>query len=63
MISAIGETQLGAADDARKWYFEEIYQWSRHLHITTDAFVEKNDLNDEEEEIIDNESFDDPLPN
>ena len=63
IISAIGETSLGASDDARRWYFEEISQWSRHLHVTTDTFVEKNDLKDEEENIIENEDFDDKLPN
>ena len=63
VISAIGETSLGASDDARRWYFEEISQWSRHLHVTTDTFVEKNDLKDEEENIIENEDFDDKLPN
>lgn len=55
IISAIGEASLGASDEAKRWYFEEMSQWSRHLHVTTDTFVEKNELNDKD--------LDDPLPN
>ena len=55
LMSAIGEASLGASDEAKRWYFEEMSQWSRHLHVTTDTFVEKNDLTEKD--------LDDQLPN
>ena len=35
VISAIGESSLGAADDGKRWYFTEMTEWSRHLHVTS----------------------------
>ena len=55
LMSAIGEASLGDSDEAKRWYFEEMSQWSRHLHVTTDTFVEKNDLTEKD--------LDDQLPN
>ena len=59
IMSSIGEASLGASDDARRWYFEEMSQWSRHLHMTSDLFVEKNNLDDKGQ--IDPE-LDDKIP-
>ena len=56
IISAIGEASLGATDEAKRWYFTEMDEWSKNLHITTDTFVEKFDLNN-------TDSLDDTLPN
>ena len=58
LISAIGESSLGAADDGKRWYFTEMTEWSRHLHITADTFVEKFNLDNEKDD-----NFDDDLPN
>ena len=54
VISAIGESSLGAADEGRRWYFTEMTEWSRHLHVTSSNFVEKFDLGND---------MDDQLPN
>ena len=54
VISAIGESSLGAADEGRRWYFTEMTEWSRHLHVTSSNFVEKFDLGND---------MDDELPN
>ena len=54
VISAIGEASLGAADEGRRWYFTEMTEWSRHLHVTSSNFVEKFDLGND---------MDDQLPN
>ena len=56
LISAIGESSLGAADEGKRWYFTEMTEWSRHLHVTADTFVEKFNLEDVQE-------LDDKLPN
>ncbi len=56
MISAIGESSLGAADEGKRWYFTEMTEWSRHLHVTADTFVEKFNLDRDDD-------FDDKLPN
>ncbi len=56
IISAIGEASLGATDEAKRWYFTEMDEWSKNLHITTDTFVEKFDLNNSDD-------LDDTLPN
>ena len=42
--------------DAKRWYFTEMTEWSRHLHVTADTFVEKFNLEDVQE-------LDDKLPN
>ena len=55
IMSAIGESSLGASDAARLWYFEEMSEWSRNLHVTTDRFISDNDLQDN--------NLDDDLPN
>ena len=55
IMSAIGESSLGASDAARIWYYEEMSEWSRNLHVTSDKFIEKNQLEEED--------FDDSLPN
>lgn len=55
IMSAIGESSLGASDAARLWYYEEMSEWSRNLHVTTDKFISDNDLQDD--------NLDDDLPN
>ena len=33
IMSAIGESSLGATDDARRWYSKELSEWSRNFFI------------------------------
>ena len=62
IMSAIGESSLGATDDARRWYSKELAEWSNLLHLSTDLFSEKNNL-DTEPDINQDNNLDDDLPN
>ena len=57
LIFAIGESSLGASSDARRWYYVEMTEWSKNLHLWTDKLFEDNDYDDT------SENLDDKLPN